>query len=332
MPLTSQIKRIAGKFNLLTFALLTIPVAVAMTACTTPVNLSAKEEKIGSKELTLGKGVVLFPDSGAPSVADGGVYWKQNNCAQCHGEDGKGVSGQCDVDLTNIEWMRKRKPVDQFKVLTFGEGIEYVQPVTSALGSAEGNRLEMEEERGKGRAIKHDAYLEKLNNRQRWDLIFYSRSLAAPLLPAEERLAMKAVFGANCAVCHGSRGAGDGQLNKGLVLQPAPANFTQYDRFYDRTDEQIWDHIAHGIKWEGMPNFLGKQDRGNKVTFDADYIWHLVQYVRNFHEDGEYALEDPKKAMLNTEGDRTVSSKVNETVHAKTQIANKIVGRDHSLQ
>ena len=109
---------------------------------------------------------------------------------------------------------------------------------------------------------------------------------------------MKAVFGANCAVCHGSRGAGDGQLNKGLVLQPAPANFTQFDRFYDRTDEQIWDHIANGIKWEGMPNFLGKQDRGNKVKFDADYIWKLVQYVRNFHEDPAPVLEGPKKAKL----------------------------------
>lgn len=330
MPLNSQIKRLAGKFNILTFALLTIPVAVAMTACTTPVSLSSKDEQIGSKELTMGKGVVLFPDA-VPSVADGGVYWKQNSCAQCHGADGKGVSGQCDVDLTNVEWMRKRKPVDQYKVLTFGEGIEYVQPVTSALGTAEGNKMELEEEHGKGRHIKHDAYQEKLNNRQRWDLIFYTRSLAAPLLPAEEKLAMKAVFGANCAVCHGSRGAGDGQLNKGLVLQPAPANFTQYDRFYDRTDEQIWDHIANGIKWEGMPNFLGKQDRGNKVTFDADYIWHLVQYVRNFSEDTEYALEDPKKAMLNTGSDRTVSNNQNGTGSVKTQIANKL-GRDHSLE
>jgi len=107
MPLTSQIKRLAGKLNLLTLVTLAIPVAVAMTACTSPVAISGNEEKIGSKEVTLGKGVVLFPDA-VPSVADGSVYWKQNNCAQCHGDAGKGVPGQCEVDLTNIEWMRKR--------------------------------------------------------------------------------------------------------------------------------------------------------------------------------------------------------------------------------
>lgn len=294
-PQLTLLKRLAGKLNFRGLALLTIPLAVSMTACSSEVALNTSSEKLGSRDTTMGKDVVLFPDA-VPSTADGAVYWKQGSCAQCHGEDGRGVAGKTTVDLTNVEWMRHRKPLDQFKLISFGTGVEVEQPNTSSLGTAEENQLE---EQGRPtRTQSHDAYLEKLTKRQRWDVIFYARSLASPLLSAEERLTMKAVFGANCAVCHGSRGAGDGQLNKGLVLQPAPANFTQFDRFYDRTDEQIWDHIANGIKWEGMPNFLGKQDRGNKVKFDADYIWKLVQYVRNFHEDSAPVLEGPKKAKL----------------------------------
>lgn len=304
-PQLTLLKRLAGKLNFYGLALLTIPLAVSMTACNSQVDLATNAEKLASRETTMGKDVVLFPDA-VPSTADGAVYWKQANCASCHGEDGKGVAGSTTVDLTNIEWMRHRKPLDQFKLISFGTGVEVEQPNTSALGTAEENALE-----AKGRPTRsqtHEAYLEKLTKRQRWDVIFYSRSLAAPLLSSEERMAMKAVFGANCAVCHGSRGAGDGQLNKGLVLQPAPANFTQFDRFYDRTDDQIWDHIAHGIKWEGMPNFLGKEDKGNKVKFDADYIWKLVQYVRNFHEDPDFVLEGPKKAKLqNNEKNRSIA-------------------------
>lgn len=307
------LKRLASKHNIHALGLLVIPFAVSMTACTSQVDLTAKEDQLASRDTTMGHGVVNFPDS-VPSVYDGGVYWKQAACASCHGETGSGVAGKCDVDLTNAEWMRRRKPVDQYKIISFGTGREYEQPVTSSLGPDVDEHAVSE----KFRTVTHEAYLDKLSKRQRWDLVFYSRSLAVPLLSEEERSAIKVVFGSNCAVCHGSRGAGDGELNKGLVLQPAPANFTQFDRFYDRTDEQIWDHIAHGIKWEGMPEFLGKQDRANKVTFDADYIWKLTQYVRNFHEDGEPALESPQKArLLDNNGSIGSADKSHEAQSAK---------------
>lgn len=374
-PQLNRLKKLTRKFNLLGFALLTIPIAVSLTACQSQVSVGPKESELANREATAGKDVVLFPDA-VPSVYDGSVYWQQNNCASCHGAEGKGVAGQCDIDLTNVERMRQRKPVDQYKLISFGSVVEEVTPVTSALGLPEGasegapgenapahgteplkpadgakpadgskpadatkpveapepanppkpaDAEGHEAKEPSGRLMKHEAYLDKLNKRQRWDLVFYARSLAVPLLSDEERLAMKAVFGANCAVCHGSRGAGDGQLNKGLVLQPAPANFTQFDRFYDRTDEQIWDHIAHGIRWEGMPNFLGKQDRGNKVKFDADYIWKLTQYVRNFHEDSAPALEGKKSSRNNTESPSAISTNIKEKAAAdKARIAKEL--------
>ncbi|MBI1268809.1 c-type cytochrome [bacterium] len=282
--LTSFTKRI----DKLALALLTVPVLVAMTACTGEMNVDVRKDSLAARDATHSADLVLMPDS-RPSVGDGSVYWKQANCASCHGDAGKGVPGKCDVDLTDIEMMRGRKPIEQYEAIAFGKGVITKMPVLSEEGKVENMDPQVVRE------FTHPRFADKFDRRVLWNLVFYSRSLAVPLLSEKEHAAITAVFGANCAVCHGTKGAGDGPLNKGLVLQPAPANFNQFNRFYDRTDEQIWDHIANGIKWEGMPNFLGKEDRKNGVKFDADYIWKLVQYVRNFHEMPDFELEQPPK-------------------------------------
>lgn len=276
--------RLFNRVDATTIALAAIPIMVAMTACTGQLSVGqAGEEKLASAEVTKGLEKPIYPDA-VPSVADGSVYWKQNNCASCHGEAGKG--GSASVDLTNAEWMRARKPNDQYMVIAFGKGKEYKTPTLTE--TAHGAAHEPTEP---SRTFEHEAYASKLSRRQIWDLVFYARSLAVPVLLKADYDKLKVIFGANCAICHGTRGAGDGPLNKGLVLQPAPANFNQFDRFYDRTDEMLWDHIANGIKWEGMPNFLGKKDKDFK--FNAENIWMLVQFVRNFHEDPNFALEKP---------------------------------------
>jgi mono/diheme cytochrome c family protein len=141
----------------------------------------------------------------------------------------------------------------------------------------------------------HPAVRSKLRPPEIWNLVFYVRSLSTPPLTDGEIAEVSSVFGANCAVCHGTKGYGNGPLMKGNVLEPAPANFQSFPRFYDRTDELLWDHIANGIKWEGMPNFLGKQDKAKKVTFDEPYIWKMVGYVRHFHESN--LTEDATKAL-----------------------------------
>lgn len=284
LQLKKVTSRLFGRVDATTIALAAIPIMVAMTACTGQLTVGeGGDEKMASTEVTAGVEKPVFPDA-VPSVADGSVYWKQNNCASCHGEAGKG--GSAAVDLSNAEWMRARKPVDQYMVIAFGKGKEYKTPTLTE--TAHGGAPEPQVKR----EFQHEAYASKLSRRQIWDLVFYARSLAVPLLLKEDWDKLKVVFGANCAICHGTRGAGDGPLNKGLVLQPAPANFNQFDRFYDRTDEMLWDHIANGIKWEGMPNFLGKKDKDFK--FNAENIWNLVQFVRNFHEDPQYALEKPE--------------------------------------
>lgn len=226
--------------------------------------LSLKNDELARKDATKGERVVMFPDDD-PSIPDGKDYFEKadkGNCASCHGAGNSGG-----VDLTNKEEMRKKKPVEQYMFIAYGKD-----------GST------------------HPAMHDKLTKKQMWDLVFYVRSLSTPLLADEEYMKVDAVFGSNCAVCHGKKGFGDGPLAH--HLEPVPANFQQFSRFYDRDDDQLWDHIANGIKWEGMPNFLNKQDKSKTVTFDQEYIWKLVQYVRAFHSSNvaTIAQTPPPKA------------------------------------
>jgi mono/diheme cytochrome c family protein len=230
--------------------LLLTPVVLTLTGCTGDVSLSGQKDQLVQRTVTEAQ-VVIFPDDN-PSVPDGKKVWDKMNCAECHSATGAPVSGRASIDLASTKYNGKQKPIDQFEFLAFGsEGVQ------------------------------HPTLKEKLTRRELWDLVFYVRSLAVPALTDAEFDQIDPVFGANCAVCHGKRGHGDGPLAKNL--EPIPANFHQFNRFYDRTDDVLWDHIAHGIKWEGMPDFLDKTDRAKNVKFDEAYIRNLVRYVRRFH-------------------------------------------------
>lgn len=227
---------------------LLVPAISILSSCTSEV--AVKDDNLVAANLTRKNDIELYPDD-RPSVPDGKVYWGQQNCASCHGATGSG--GSASVNLADKNWMRDRKPIDQYMLVAYGK------PGTN-----------------------HPALSDHLTKRQIWDIVFYTRSLAVPELNDPEIAAIDPVFGSNCAVCHGKKGKGDGPLAHSL--EPVPANFSQFRRFYDREDKVLWDHIANGIKWEGMPNFLGKEDKAKNVKFDEQYIWKLVQYVRNFQE------------------------------------------------
>jgi mono/diheme cytochrome c family protein len=237
--------------------------AVAISGCTQQVSLKGNEDALASRTVTQSASDVVFPDA-PPSVSDGKVIYGRMACAACH-SDGQPVAGKAKTDFTSKEWSHKQKPVDQFEYLYFGKA-----------------------------GVDHPTVRDKITRRQAWDLVFYVRSLGQPLLDDKTLLEVDAVFGSNCAVCHGKKGNGDGPLSKNL--EPMPANFMNKERFFNRTDDMLWDHIANGIKWEGMPNFLDKEDKAKSLKFDQAYIWKLVEYVRHFHE-----TNDPTIAQ-NTEG------------------------------
>lgn len=231
-----------------------LPIIGLLCSCSQPEVKVPDAQKMLKEELTAAPvDFVVYPDD-RPSVPDGKFVWEsaeKGNCASCHGATGAGGNGPA---LNDPAAMAQKKPVEQYKFITFGKD-------------------------------PHHKMQDKLTNREIWNLVFYTRSLATPPLTTAEMDAVSPVFGANCAVCHGTKGDGDGPLARNL--EPWPANFQTFSRFYDRSDNTLFDHIANGIKWEGMPNFLGKEDKKKNVKFDHAYIKKLVQYVRNFHVSNE---------------------------------------------
>ena len=233
--------------------------------------MNGQDSNLANKDLTQSNHAVIFPDDN-PSVPDGKVVYEKLNCAQCHSATGEPVKDSATVNLSDKLYMAKQKPVDQYIFLTYGK-----------------------------EGLKHPDLKGQLSRREIWDLVFYVRSLAVPVLSDDEIAKIDPVFGSNCAVCHGKRGHGDGPLARNM--DPIPANFHQFDRFYDREDDVLYDHIANGIKWEGMPNFLDKQDRVKNVKFDEAYIRTLVQYVRHFHENNQATLAEAQPATSDKKSD-----------------------------
>lgn len=132
-----------------------------------------------------------------------------------------------------------------------------------------------------------------LTRDQRWEAVFYYRYLAGGADIKTKDVA--ALFGSNCAVCHGSKGFADGPLHSGHAsahelgmapvkgaFDPPPADFHSYSRMYNRTDDQLVKHIAEGIYPSAMPSFMGRRDVDKDIVFTEDVIRDLVKYVRAF--------------------------------------------------
>ncbi len=246
-----------------------LPIIGLLTSCAQPEVKVPDAQNMLKEELTQAPtDFVVYPDD-RPSIPDGKLVWdspQKGNCASCHGATGGGGSaeGKAVAALSDPRAMAQKKPVEQYKFITFSKD-------------------------------PHHKMQDKLTNREIWNLVFYTRSLATPAITQADKEAIDPVFGSNCAVCHGTKGDGDGPLARNL--EPMPANFQTFRRFYDRTDDTLFDHIANGIKWEGMPNFLGKEDKKKNVKFDHAYIKKLVAYVRTFHVSNE-----PTDVMANAGG------------------------------
>jgi len=145
----------------------------------------------------------------------------------------------------------------------------------------------------------------KLNIDEMWDSLMYFRAnVLGYYKENSQTLAdMNATFGGNCAVCHGTRGHGDGNLHKSLY--PPPANFTMTERLYTRTDEKLFNEIKYGIPWTAMPAWKDRFDFDKKIKFNDEMIWKLVRYVRQFShiqdkdrlDLGRERLEEYKKSI-----------------------------------
>ena len=182
-----------------------------------------------------------FP-SHDPSIATGKAVF-QKNCSQCHGSrPGK---------LLSKKFMRTRSPKDQYLSVT------------------------------KGFKGQH-SFRKSLARDARWDALLYMRAEILGYFDetGDDYAYMASIFGGNCAVCHGTRGDGDGDLHKSL--EPLPANFNMFTRLYTRSDNKLFDEISHGIPWTAMPAWKDRYDYDKDLKFDDQFRWKLVRYVRQF--------------------------------------------------
>lgn len=76
----------------------------------------------------------------------------------------------------------------------------------------------------------------------------------------------------NCALCHGSKGLGDGEAGKSL--EPRPANIAAFSKMPMATDGYLYWTISEG----GVP--VGSQMPPFKNSLKEGEIWRIILYVR----------------------------------------------------
>lgn len=82
------------------------------------------------------------------------------------------------------------------------------------------------------------------------------------------------LYSAQCAVCHGATGAGDGQLAR--TLEPRPIAFTDGERASSRSLMALYQVISQGVEGTSMPGFAALSD---------DERWALAFYVGSLAYD-----------------------------------------------
>jgi mono/diheme cytochrome c family protein len=78
----------------------------------------------------------------------------------------------------------------------------------------------------------------------------------------------RTAFQANCAICHGARGLGDGP--QAFLLQPRPVNLQLHVPQHAQGEIEYW--ITNGVAGTGMPAW--------KDTLSETQRWQLVRYLQ----------------------------------------------------
>lgn len=101
-----------------------------------------------------------------------------------------------------------------------------------------------------------------------------------PVAPSAANLKLgQTIFGADCAICHGFDGRGDGAL--GPYMNP-PASDLTAKAAQQWTDAQLFWIIQHGMRFTGMPSW--------KASVNPRQTWLMVNFIRslNSHQTGRH--------------------------------------------
>lgn len=275
-----------GRLGLFSLLLMLVFTAGCSTQSSVNPQLTAAEGPI--MDTRLAGQDFAFP-SKHPSLMRGRTIFNQQ-CVQCHAP----AFWQKPSVKENTAFST---PIDEYLMLTTGKAPQVVM---------------VNDQRRQALPSLHKAFKNELSRDERWAVIFYTRYLSGAGDMSSSGVDMAGVFGGNCAVCHGSKGQGDGFLHTGKTgnhelhdaiqvhnLQPAPANFQQYKRLYNRTDAQLLKYLCEGIYPSAMPAWYGNvnldKDTGKPTyVFDEQLLLNLVRYIRNWSYENDLPEDLPE--------------------------------------
>jgi len=282
------------------FLAVVIAASLFTAGCTQKATVEQKNllsEPLISQQMT--EGDFSFPPA-PPSLMDG-KHAYDKSCVACHS-----VSyWQTDKVKKDLAYTT---PIDLYILMTSGQAPDVVMP---------------SRERKQVLPATHPSFRDKLSRDERWAVIMFTRYLAGAgdIQSPTSSITVASIFGGNCAVCHGTRGQADGPLYIGNpqmgeavhqapikeLFEPPPANFTEYQRVYNRTDAQLFRYICQGIYPSAMPSWYGNVDHdaaSGKVdyVFDDFLIWNLVRHVRTFTYNDDLSANPANVAEMKTFG------------------------------
>jgi len=192
----------------------------------------------------------------------------QTICFACHGEagDGKGPAAlgmqPKPMDFTDANYMRRLTDQYLFAVVKYGKEAVMTKGSRDYLG-----------------AVAMPAFGETLSPEEVTALVGYVKAFRSGT-PQDGKA--RALFQANCAVCHGLAGQGNGPIAQSI--QPAPADFTDpkfMARFSDDYKHLVITKRKLGAVQAGSPTMPGF----GRVLSDFE-ISSVVQYLRGFAGEG----------------------------------------------
>jgi len=181
------------------------------------------------------------------STQDGAQLWREN-CAMCHGADGRGTA--------KIKEQLNGEIVD-FASLAFAESIDRKKMLLAIRDGVKDSIM--------------PSFRETLNYQQMLAVADYaSENFMMNLTVSEEYQLGKKVFSDNCSVCHGDTGQGAIWTAAGLF--PKPANFTDEKKITELTRNRMIFSVTNGRPETAMVSW--------KTRLSTEQIDVVVSYIR----------------------------------------------------
>ena len=189
------------------------------------------------------------------TAPEGGLLVYQQNCASCHGQDGKGA-GPGVPNLTDPVFTWKLTPQELYRdLLTSDAHVGRAQLPT------------------------------RLDRQQLWDALYYTWTLHTT---DKDVVQGGSTFRNNCSVCHGTKGRGDGNLAEGI--NPPPRRFVDFAWMVDKTDQRLYISISDGRPPSAMPAWKGLLSPTQRIQI----IQYLRQFTYRYPADiGKAMAEQP---------------------------------------